>query len=515
MERLALSSAHMNGAELQSLPQPGPIRNTAPDEPRPQPKQPEISSDTTPSFGSIGIPASWSNPLSRDTVTATAWLVGCVTPLDLAETTATVGHTAAIVFVAVLSVASAIALWFTRRYFRLTAAREDAIMLMRCMFAASLAAIICTVTTAGIDALLPAVLLANTAVAGAVVTRLSIGAVIRFGGLKKALQRRVAVYGASQESREVFATLAGASGDVAFVGLFDDRADPKRQDLYGIEVCGSFADLETLIRNGQIDDVIIALPPTATERIAMFRRKLEIFAIDVYVGVEIAEPDWIANDVRFDVNTIGSVQLARVHSKPIRSWGLALKALEDRIIGLAMLVTLLPIFAGVAIAIKLDSRGPVFFRQRRHGISGEEIIVWKFRTMRVMENSGEIQQARKDDDRITRVGRLLRKTSLDELPQLINVLQGNMSLVGPRPHAIAHNEFYGQRIREYAKRNQVKPGITGWAQINGYRGETRDEHLMEKRVEYDIWYIRHWTIWLDLKIILLTPIYGLVHKNAY
>ncbi|MEM7774066.1 MAG: exopolysaccharide biosynthesis polyprenyl glycosylphosphotransferase [Pseudomonadota bacterium] len=198
-----------------------------------------------------------------------------------------------------------------------------------------------------------------------------------------------------------------------------------------------------------------------------------------------------------------------------RDWGLAAKSLLDRTGGVILLALLSPVFALIALAIRLNSVGPVFFRQRRHGLGGREIIVWKFRTMRVTENGPSVRQATKHDPRITGIGRILRRTSLDELPQLINVVLGSMSLVGPRPHAVAHNEYYSSRIVSYNKRNLVKPGITGWAQVNGYRGETRELSQMQKRVEYDLWYIKNWSPWLDIKIILLTPVFGLVHKNAY
>ena len=179
-----------------------------------------------------------------------------------------------------------------------------------------------------------------------------------------------------------------------------------------------------------------------------------------------------------------------------------------------MLLAALPIFLLVAAAIKLDTPGPVFFRQRRHGFNHNIFMVWKFRTMTVVEDGVAIVQARKGDQRITRVGRWLRRTSLDELPQLLNVLAGEMSLVGPRPHAVAHNEHYSLLLGTYASRHKVKPGITGWAQVNGYRGETDTSEKMAKRVEYDLYYIEHWSLLFDIKILLLTP-FSLFGKNAF
>jgi len=169
----------------------------------------------------------------------------------------------------------------------------------------------------------------------------------------------------------------------------------------------------------------------------------------------------------------------------------------------------------IALMIKLESKGPIFFVQRRHGFNHEIIPVIKFRTMHVQEDGSDVRQASKADDRITKVGRFLRRTSLDELPQFINVVRGEMSVVGPRPHAIAHNQHYASIINSYSRRHKVKPGITGWAQINGFRGETPDPKLMEKRIDHDLFYIDNWSLWLDIKIILLTPIRGFIHPNAY
>ena len=169
----------------------------------------------------------------------------------------------------------------------------------------------------------------------------------------------------------------------------------------------------------------------------------------------------------------------------------------------------------VALAIKLESPGPVFFKQRRHGYNHRLIYVYKFRTMRVTEDGPVVVQAKKDDERITRIGKFLRRSSIDELPQLFNVLKGEMSLVGPRPHAVAHNQHYCERLERYANRHCVKPGMTGWAQIHGFRGPTEDPEKMRRRVEMDLYYIENWSLWLDLKIIALTPFLGFVNRNAF
>jgi putative colanic acid biosynthesis UDP-glucose lipid carrier transferase len=193
-----------------------------------------------------------------------------------------------------------------------------------------------------------------------------------------------------------------------------------------------------------------------------------------------------------------------------------IKALEDRILGLVILVLVSPFILAIAIAIKLTSKGPVFFKQMRHGWDGKPIKVYKFRTMvQHMAENGQVVQASRQDTRVTKIGAFLRQTSLDELPQFWNVLQGRMSIVGPRPHALQHNEQYKDQIDLYMLRHKVKPGITGWAQIHGWRGETDTLDKMKKRVEYDLYYIENWSLWLDIKIIFLTLFNGFIHKNAY
>ncbi|UBM26573.1 undecaprenyl-phosphate glucose phosphotransferase [Pseudomonas sp. p1(2021b)] len=193
-----------------------------------------------------------------------------------------------------------------------------------------------------------------------------------------------------------------------------------------------------------------------------------------------------------------------------------LKRLEDLVLGFLISLMIAPICLVIAIAIKLTSAGPVLFKQYRTGINGKCFKVYKFRSMVVhRESSGSVTQATKNDARITRVGAFLRRTSLDELPQFFNVLQGRMSIVGPRPHALSHNEYYKDLVESYMQRHKVKPGITGWAQVSGYRGETDTLEKMQKRVEYDLWYIDNWSLWLDLKIIFMTVFKGFVNKNAY
>ena len=207
-----------------------------------------------------------------------------------------------------------------------------------------------------------------------------------------------------------------------------------------------------------------------------------------------------------------SIELQRA---PLSKLERAAKRALDLASAGAGLVTLLPLLALVSLAIKLDSPGPVIFRQTRRGFNGREFMIWKFRTMTVIENGRAICQAKRNDERVTRIGRLLRATSTDELPQLVNVLRGEMSLVGPRPHALAHDDEYGKTIGKYAFRHHVKPGITGWAQVNGFRGGTPELDLMKERIDLDLWYIDNWSFWLDLWIIVRTCFEIVRGRNAY
>lgn len=201
---------------------------------------------------------------------------------------------------------------------------------------------------------------------------------------------------------------------------------------------------------------------------------------------------------------------------PMTGLARVLKRLEDILVGSAISILILPLCLMIALAIKLTSPGPVLFKQYRTGINGKQFKVYKFRSMKVhQEKDNQVTQATKGDSRITPIGAFLRRTSLDELPQFFNVLQGRMSIVGPRPHALAHNEYYKDLVESYMRRHKVKPGITGWAQVNGLRGETDTLDKMQKRVEFDLWYIDNWSLWLDLKIIFLTVFKGFMNKNAY
>lgn len=212
---------------------------------------------------------------------------------------------------------------------------------------------------------------------------------------------------------------------------------------------------------------------------------------------------------------INGVPVVPLFDTPLSGINMIFKRLEDIIVSTVILLLISPVLLIISVAVKFSSPGPVLFRQLRYGMDGKPIRVWKFRSMRVMENDENVVQATKNDIRVTKVGKFLRSTSLDELPQFFNVWCGQMSVVGPRPHAVAHNEQYRALIQGYMLRHKVKPGITGLAQINGWRGETDTLEKMEKRIEYDLLYIRGWSIWLDLKIIFLTVFKGFINKSAY
>ncbi|MEM9837722.1 MAG: undecaprenyl-phosphate glucose phosphotransferase [Pseudomonadota bacterium] len=272
-----------------------------------------------------------------------------------------------------------------------------------------------------------------------------------------------------------------------------------------------FQQLQKLVEAGEVDEILVC--PQGESNDLMLNRVLDqLRRLPVHVCLA-PHPLWITRGGR--LSAIGDVPFYMVQRKPIDGWGIFTKMLEDRILGFLMLLALTPVMLACAIAVRLDSKGPIFFVQRRQGMAGDVFPIIKFRSMKVMEDGDDVQQATKDDDRITRVGRILRKTSLDELPQLFNVVKGEMSLVGPRPHALKHDEYYSALIKDYAARHRVKPGMTGWAQVNGYRGETNEPGKMEARLRYDLDYIENWSLWFDLRILILTVRAVLKPENAY
>ncbi len=314
---------------------------------------------------------------------------------------------------------------------------------------------------------------------------------------------RVAVFGAGVIARRVYDHLSDPKLGISFVGVFDDRIGEDRLNPAGLTVCGRLDDLITAGRAGRVDQIVIALPQSADRRAAEIAKKLEQLPVSLHVVTHIAS-DVVDVGPAHRVSSIGPVGLLDVKRKPLSEWSAFLKRMEDYLVGSLMLILAAPVMALIAAAIKLDSAGPVLFRQRRRGLNQHVFEVLKFRTMTVMEDGTDVRQATRDDPRITRVGHFLRRSSLDELPQFINVLKGEMSLVGPRPHALVHDEHWGELLESYANRHQVKPGITGYAQVTGWRGETETADKMKSRVEHDLEYIANWSLGLDFKILAQT-----------
>ena len=294
------------------------------------------------------------------------------------------------------------------------------------------------------------------------------------------------------------------------VGVFDDRS-PERLELNEVPLRGNLSSLVEQARCGKIDIIYVTLPMHAEQRILQLMGQLS----DTTASVFLVPNLFVFDQFKAKWSTIEGMPVVSVFESPFFGIEGALKRLQDVVLGGLILLFVLPLMVVIALGIKFTSSGPILFKQRRYGLKGEIVEVWKFRSMTVCEDGERVVQAQINDVRVTPLGALLRRTSLDELPQFINVLQGQMSIVGPRPHAVAHNEEYRRLIHGYMLRHKVKPGITGWAQVNGWRGETDTLDKMKNRVDFDLAYVRNWSMWLDLKIILLTIIKGFVGKSVY
>ena len=294
-------------------------------------------------------------------------------------------------------------------------------------------------------------------------------------------------------------------------GFFDDRSSERLGMEVDAELVGNLSDLGTYVKANRTDVIFIALPIRHVKRVMNLLDDLRDTTASIYYVPDI----FVFDLIQARSGEIHGIPVVAMCETPFYGYRGITKRLTD--IGLSMLILLLllPVLAMVAVMVKLSSPGPIIFKQRRYGLDGREIAVYKFRTMKVTEDGAQIRQASKTDSRITRIGGILRRTSLDELPQLINVLQGRMSLVGPRPHAVAHNEEYRKLIKGYMVRHKVLPGITGLAQVNGCRGETAELKDMEARVNFDLDYLRHWSPMLDIKIILLTIVKVFRDDKAY
>ncbi|MBK8815781.1 MAG: undecaprenyl-phosphate glucose phosphotransferase [Methylococcaceae bacterium] len=327
-------------------------------------------------------------------------------------------------------------------------------------------------------------------------------------------RHRVAIVGATllgSELEKIF--LEEETLGNQLVGFYDDRLRvSENEDPFDMtKLKGDIDQLIKLAKEGLIDVVYITLPLRAELRIKSIIEQLSDSTVSVHYVPDLFGFDMLSATV----TNIKGIRIISILDTPFYGVDGVVKRIFDIVFSSIILILIAIPLLTIAIAIKLTSPGSVLFKQRRYGFRGEEIIVLKFRSMTVSEDSDEVVQAKKNDPRITRLGAFLRKTSLDELPQFFNVLQGRMSVVGPRPHAVAHNEFYRDQVKGYMLRHKVKPGITGYAQVNGYRGETDTLEKMEGRIRYDLNYIRNWSLWLDIKIILLTIIKGFVGSKAY
>jgi Undecaprenyl-phosphate glucose phosphotransferase len=357
-------------------------------------------------------------------------------------------------------------------------------------------------------------------VGGAVMTlvaRMIFSIAVRHWVRQGQLQRRAVVYGWGDKTAGLISALQrDVNNDARVLGYFERGATtgvPK--SVSNVPFCGDLDALIDVARRTRIDIAILDIPVADEQRLLTTLKRLSQLPLDIRLPAE-------TTSVRFRPRTysyIGVMQFIDVFDRPISDWGHFAKSIFDRTIATAALVLLSPLMAAVAIAIKLESKGPVLFRQKRYGFNNELIEVFKFRSMYTdLSDATAAKLVTKDDPRVTRIGRFIRKTSIDELPQLFNVLNGTLSLVGPRPHAThakAANELYNEVVDGYFARHKVKPGITGWAQINGWRGETDTREKIEKRVEYDLYYIDNWSLFLDFYILLRTPFALLDTRNAY
>jgi len=349
--------------------------------------------------------------------------------------------------------------------------------------------------------------------------RFVLRALVRKWAREGRLDRRTIIVGSDQSGEQLVKALQEQDdSDIDVLGVFDDRNDSRAYETCaGVPKLGKVDDIVEFARRTRVDLVLFALPISAEARILDMLKKLWVLPVDIRLSAH-------TNKLRFrprSYSYLGEVPTLHVFEAPITDWDLVMKWLFDRVVGSVALLTVLPVMALVALAIKLDSPGPVLFRQKRFGFNNERIDVFKFRSLYHHQADPTASKVvTKDDARVTRVGRFIRKTSLDELPQLFNVVfKGNLSLVGPRPHAVQaklQSRLFDEAVDGYFARHRVKPGITGWAQINGWRGEIDDEEKIQKRVEFDLYYIENWSVLSDLYILLKTPLSLLTkNENAY
>ena len=350
-----------------------------------------------------------------------------------------------------------------------------------------------------------------------VLFRASMAAVLKNSSKAGQMDRRAVLVGGGGPARSLMKALESApANDVSVIGIFDDRGDERSPSAIGkLRKLGTVNELVDFARMTRVDILIITLPLVAENRLLEILKQLWVLPVDIRLSAYSQKLRYKARAYSY----IGNIPLLDVFDKPLCDWSALLKNIEDKVLAVLTLVVLAPLMGLVALAVKLDSPGPVIFRQKRYGFNNELIEVFKFRSMYADQVDGKAAKlVTRNDPRVTRVGRFIRKTSLDELPQLINVLRGELSLVGPRPHAThakAKNSLYNDVVDGYFARHRVKPGITGWAQINGWRGETDTEEKIERRVEHDLFYIENWSLLFDLYILARTPFCLIETENAF
>ncbi len=348
----------------------------------------------------------------------------------------------------------------------------------------------------------------SRAMAGAVVTKL-----MNDGRL----ERRAIIIGGGQPASElIHAMEANPNSDIRICGIFDDRTDDRSPDIVaGYPKLGNVAELVEFTRKARINMLIVSIPLSAEKRVLQLLKRLWMLPVDIRLSAH-------TNKLFFRQRTYsyeGTVPMVDVFEKPIADWDSVMKRAFDIVFASAAIIALSPIMLIAAIAVKLDSKGPIIFKQKREGFNNEEIEIFKFRSLYTDQgDKSGVNVVTKGDNRVTKVGRIIRKTSIDELPQLFNVLLGSLSLVGPRPHvanAQTDNKLWTEVVDSYIARHKVKPGVTGWAQINGWRGEVDQEEKLKGRVEYDLYYIENWSLLFDLYILAITPFKLINTENAY
>ena len=330
------------------------------------------------------------------------------------------------------------------------------------------------------------------------------------------LLRRTVIVGGGKDGDDVINVLDGHGSHLQILGVFDDRSSKRcRVTDPSIARLGTFEDLAAFCQSEGVELLIVTVPLRAEERLLQILQRLFALQVDVRVSA-------LGSKLRLNSSAyhyIGKVPMLAVMDKPLGDWDRVLKSIEDRVLGTLLLVALSPVLLLVALAVRLDSKGPVLFKQKRYGFDSQLVEIYKFRSMHVESQDATANKlVTRNDPRVTRVGRFIRRASLDELPQLFNVLLGDMSLVGPRPHATqakAGGDLYQDVVQGYFTRHRVKPGVTGWAQINGWRGETDTSDKIKQRVEHDLHYIDNWSVLFDLYILAMTPVSLISTKNAY